>query len=182
MNRRSGFTIIELLIVIAVIAVLAAITIVAYNGIQQRAQIASVSDGLTKVGKAFKLWMIKEDTGVWPDEPTYGGGTALSNMIADNPGLRKNLQSVPEVKGVGTEEWFYDNDVVETEPSSRCGDPYNGVNIVIKYIDNEAIAKGVDKQLDDGDYRCGRIKYVNKPNEGILLFYNLAYSKDEMNY
>lgn len=37
MGMKKGFTIVELLIVIVVIAILAAITIVAYNGIQQRA-------------------------------------------------------------------------------------------------------------------------------------------------
>jgi len=37
-NRSRGFTLVELLIVIVVIAILAAITVVAYNGIQQRAQ------------------------------------------------------------------------------------------------------------------------------------------------
>lgn len=36
--KSKGFTIVELLIVIVVIAILAAITIVAYNGIQQRAK------------------------------------------------------------------------------------------------------------------------------------------------
>jgi prepilin-type N-terminal cleavage/methylation domain-containing protein len=36
-NERRGFTIVELLIVIVVIAILAAISIVAYNGIQERA-------------------------------------------------------------------------------------------------------------------------------------------------
>lgn len=34
--RRGGFTIVELLIVIVVIGILAAISIVAYNGIQNR--------------------------------------------------------------------------------------------------------------------------------------------------
>ena len=37
-KSKSGFTIVELLIVVVVIAILAAITIVAYNGIQKRAQ------------------------------------------------------------------------------------------------------------------------------------------------
>lgn len=42
MKRQTGFTIVELLIVIVVIAILAAITIVAYNGIQNRANNSAV--------------------------------------------------------------------------------------------------------------------------------------------
>ena len=41
-KTTSGFTIVELLIVIVVIGILAAITIVAYNGVQQRASDAVV--------------------------------------------------------------------------------------------------------------------------------------------
>lgn len=37
-SKKAGFTIVELLIVVVVIGILAAITIVAYNGIQQRAR------------------------------------------------------------------------------------------------------------------------------------------------
>lgn len=37
LNKQQGFTIVELLIVIVVIGILAAISVVAYNGIQQRA-------------------------------------------------------------------------------------------------------------------------------------------------
>lgn len=55
MNRR-GFTIVELLIVIVVIGILAAITIVAYNGIQERAESTKVIARATAYAKGLKLW------------------------------------------------------------------------------------------------------------------------------
>jgi prepilin-type N-terminal cleavage/methylation domain-containing protein len=45
-SSRNGFTIVELLIVVVVIAILAAITIVAYNGIKQRADASALSSTL----------------------------------------------------------------------------------------------------------------------------------------
>ena len=51
-----GFTIVELLIVIVVIAILAAITIVVFNGIQERAHSGSVSSQAAAYIKALKLW------------------------------------------------------------------------------------------------------------------------------
>lgn len=63
-NYRAGFTIVELLIVIVVIAILAAITIVAYNGIQQRASNAKTEQALTSWLKAIKLY--KADKGTYP--------------------------------------------------------------------------------------------------------------------
>jgi len=57
-NRRlgSGFTIVELLIVIVVIAILAAISIVAYNGIQQRARTVAVKSALSQAAKKVQLY------------------------------------------------------------------------------------------------------------------------------
>ena len=49
MSRR-GFTIVELLIVIVVIAILAAITIVSYNGIQSRASDTVIQNDLRTIG------------------------------------------------------------------------------------------------------------------------------------
>lgn len=45
-NTRNGFTVLELLIVIVVIAILATITIVAYKGAQQRAAITATTSAL----------------------------------------------------------------------------------------------------------------------------------------
>lgn len=55
-KRVRGFTIVELLIVIVVIAILAAITILAYNGIQQRARNDQVIAGVQQYIKAISLY------------------------------------------------------------------------------------------------------------------------------
>ena len=57
----NGFTIVELLIVIVVIAILAAITIVAYNGIQERARITKIKADLNQISKATLSARIFED-------------------------------------------------------------------------------------------------------------------------
>jgi len=53
---KRGFTIVELLIVIVVIGILAAITIVAYNGIQKRAQVASAQTGTNQAAKKIAAY------------------------------------------------------------------------------------------------------------------------------
>ena len=61
MSRRSGFTIVELLIVIVVIAILAAITVVSYNGIQQRAKVTRANTDLKVLEKAILAARINEN-------------------------------------------------------------------------------------------------------------------------
>lgn len=52
--KQTGFTIVELLIVIVVIAILASISIVAYNGIQNRAADSSVQSDLKNIGNKIR--------------------------------------------------------------------------------------------------------------------------------
>jgi len=51
-NKQSGFTIVELLIVVVVIAILAAITIISYNGIQERARISGAQSFSAQVTRS----------------------------------------------------------------------------------------------------------------------------------
>jgi len=54
--KQQGFTIVELLIVIVVIAILAAITIVAYNGVQNRAKATSAQAAANNAVKKAELY------------------------------------------------------------------------------------------------------------------------------
>ena len=68
-QKQSGFTIIELLIVVVVIAILAAITIVAYNGIQDRAMNSS---RISAAQSSYKLMMMYyAENGRYPELPDH---------------------------------------------------------------------------------------------------------------
>lgn len=54
----TGFTIVELLIVIVVIAILAAISVAAYTGINQRARDTQRRSDLSQLSKAIKLYQV----------------------------------------------------------------------------------------------------------------------------
>ena len=53
MERKKGFTIVELLIVVVVVAILAAITVTAFNAVQDRANNARTEKAVTEFRKAL---------------------------------------------------------------------------------------------------------------------------------
>jgi len=56
---RSGFTIVELLIVIVVIGVLAAITVVSYTGINSQAKLSAIKTTAEQIGKKLETWKLQ---------------------------------------------------------------------------------------------------------------------------
>lgn len=58
-TKSSGFTIVELLVVIVVIGILAAITSVSYFGISQKANIASIQSDLSNNASKLKLYQVE---------------------------------------------------------------------------------------------------------------------------
>ena len=73
---QRGFTIVELLIVIVVIAILAAITVVAFNGVQNRANDSAVQADLTNFAKLIEFQ--KAENGTYPATLTASMGFKFS--------------------------------------------------------------------------------------------------------
>lgn len=82
---KSGFTIVELLIVIVVIGILAAITIVSYNGIQTRAQNTQRINELKTWQKIFEAYRAQE--GQYP--AMADGGYCLGVGFLQSGGVGK---------------------------------------------------------------------------------------------
>jgi general secretion pathway protein G len=82
-SSRQGFTIVELLIVIVVVAVLATVSVGAFSGTQQRARDAQRVQDMQTLVKALELYKIQ--TGAYPPvHPTNQiSGWEVSSM---NPG------------------------------------------------------------------------------------------------
>ncbi|MBM3210421.1 prepilin-type N-terminal cleavage/methylation domain-containing protein [Candidatus Saccharibacteria bacterium] len=96
LKRSPGFTIVELLIVIVVIAILAAITIVAYNGIQERARYSSMQSDIKNIDTAIKMY--HADNGHYPHNGVGAGSTTNTNigaMLGSNYLPRTPLPNAP---------------------------------------------------------------------------------------
>lgn len=91
-NKNSGFTIVELLIVIVVISILATITFVAFNGIQARSRDTIRNNDLAQLSKAIKLYSV--DNGNYLNSSSSCGnnnGDGNLEFDYDGAGPRKTI-------------------------------------------------------------------------------------------
>lgn len=77
---KQGFTIVELLIVVVVIAILAAITIVSYNGITQRAKASSLQAGVSQLAKRVESFKVASSTETYPTDLSSAGISPSTNV------------------------------------------------------------------------------------------------------
>ena len=79
-QKTNGFTIVELLIVVVVIAILAAITIVSFNGIQARAKYSVMQQDVATINKAIMSFYAEK--GYYPSVGSAAGnsGTNLASI------------------------------------------------------------------------------------------------------
>lgn len=109
-SRVSGFTIVELLIVIVVIAVLASITVVAYSGVQQRANNSARISEFNQWRELYEIYKVQNGTYPTMTNGGYCLGTGFPDAkcrdyLANNGNTLTEASSVTlmdKVKTVGS--------------------------------------------------------------------------------
>lgn len=176
---RSGFTIVELLIVVVVIAILASITVVAYNGIQNQARASSLSQAIKTVDKAIRLKATDDTISTWwLDNTLTGTANPTIDSLISTTNLKNYLQTVPTVPGTSL-SWRYDND---GETYNGCTLGAVGVNFIIYGANNvsggTSVLQKVDEQIDDGNLACGKFRHSSTDGATGALYWSLSRTQD----
>ncbi len=91
--RQQGFTIVELLIVVVIIAILAAITIVSYNGIQTRANNSAADALVNNVSKKLHAYYTLK--GSYPSNTAAGALTTDLNTYTESSVGTTTFTAIP---------------------------------------------------------------------------------------
>ena len=134
-QKQTGFTIVELLIVVVVIAILAAITIVSYNGITNQAKRSSAQASAKKAASKISTYYVKNNA--YPTDETQA-------EIQSNPNIsyqwRVNNSTSPETfcVTVTTQQMSYyvSNSDLTPKLGACAGHGANGATVVTNLVLN----------------------------------------------
>lgn len=130
-KNRSGFTLVELVIVIAVIAILAAITVASYTGIQARSRDAKRRTDIANIIKGMELYY--HDNGQYPVRGSSTGSPLEGWFTSGDTSwqfLSGSLTSVSDETSASPAM-----DKVPTDPTNTAnGTPTNGGYVYAVYV------------------------------------------------
>jgi prepilin-type N-terminal cleavage/methylation domain-containing protein len=134
-QHKTGFTIVELLIVIVVIAILAAITIVAYNGIQNRAKQSSAQSLVSQAQKKVMAYAVQ-------NADRYPATLAEAEVSDPNGQLEYSVNNdvTPRTYGItatnGTFSYYVSNSVTTPTAGGYPGHGQGGAASITNYFYN----------------------------------------------
>jgi len=139
-EKQRGFTIVELLIVIVVIAILAAITIVAYNGIAMRAKASAAQTAAESASKKVLTYMTTNGEQLPPDLATAGVMDSSNTTFQYSVNTSVTPQTFCVTATTSNVSYYIDNSTHNSPTVGACpGHGLNGVAPITNIILNPSV-------------------------------------------
>ena len=134
-KKQFGFTIVELLIVVVVIAILAAITIVAYNGIQNRAKNSATQSAAAQISKKISVWQVTNADQIPGDLATVG----VTEAGGSNYEYTANSTSWCATVTTNGVSYYVSNASKNPKAGGCAGHAQNGTAVITNFIRNTSV-------------------------------------------
>lgn len=178
--QKNGFTLVEILVVLAIIGLVSATLATNIQSVRQQARASSMTQNIKAIEKAFLYKALDENISAWWHEDDFPSSATWAAYIDDLDGeIDEFLPVAPDIPGANwSYTYAYDNDGDELPSTpADCDNPqsltvqdvrdhlWSGVSISIgigvpyynqNFID---IFTQLDESFDGGDGPvCGRIR------------------------
>lgn len=164
-HQKNGFTIVELLIVVVVIAILAAITIVAYNGIQNRAKASAAQSLTSQTAKKVALYAV-DNGDQYPATLELAGVTNTTGLQYSSSG------STFCITGTSQNVSYFQSHSSSNVTAGACpGHGANGVTPITNHAQNPTFTTifGVYASTSGGQASTNSNPSTGAPNGGYFL-------------
>jgi len=144
-SKSKGFTIVELLVVIVVIGILAAITIVSYTGITARANTSSAKANAGTVLERLNIYLTEKSTTVYPNFAT------LKTTWTTSEGTASSIGALTDITAKATDLASSDKpSVIQYKTCATIADPTVITGVQIIYFDYSASPAAAATPLTHG--------------------------------